>query len=130
MPLPRGNAYREIFWDTVKHELATEGMSIEAIKLDYLMADLAQWPDSCGKKEKGQGRERDAEIRAAIRDHVEKIGTSLSISECDADLMEAAAHKVVHDTFSDETVRRLSDQGFGFNEARRPDCVLDEGKSP
>jgi predicted acylesterase/phospholipase RssA len=130
MPLPRGDAYHEIFWEAVRRDAATEGVSIEAIKLDYMMAGLDQWPDSCGKKEKGQGRERDAEIRAAIRAHVANIGTSLSISECDADLMEAAAHKVVHDTFSDETVRQLRDQGFFLTGARRPSCVLDESESP
>jgi hypothetical protein len=130
MPLPRGDAYHEIFWEAVKRDLATEVVSIEAIKLDYLMADLDQWPDSCGRKGKRRAHESDAEFRAAIRDHVANIGTSLSINDCDADLMEAAAHKVVHRTFSDETVRRLRDQGFSFSGARRPRCILDERESP
>ena len=47
---------------------------------------------------------------------IESIPTALNISDCHADLLELAAHRVVHETLNGEVVRRMKRGGFAIRE--------------
>lgn len=79
----RAEAYRDLVWAQVARE---RGLEIEIVHLRYTDAELAEWPASCAS-------ERAAGLSVAR--HLAQIETGLSISDCDADLMEAAARDLV-----------------------------------
>ncbi len=113
-PRVRGQAYHDIFWDELLDELAKEGIGYEKITFQYSEAELDDAPSSCAK-EMSDGK--------SIHDILLEIETKFSIPECHADSLELAAHQLVHETFDDETARRLTDEGFPIHSARA--CALD-----
>jgi hypothetical protein len=84
----------------------------------YTHADLLRWPASCKKSPIREAGEGIAKLQREILEHLNLIPTDLVIDECDADLMEMAAHRIVHDTLAGEAGRRLRDQGFAFREVQ------------
>lgn len=114
----RGHAYHELYWQGLATELAAEGIALERIVLRHGDAQLSQWPKSC--KRAANPRASDAERRAAIRHHLQEIDTQLAIGECDADLVESAAHALVHAALGAEKVRDLRGRGFSVREAAHP----------
>jgi predicted acylesterase/phospholipase RssA len=117
--IPRGRAYHDLVWDRVKRGLAAEGIQMETIEMRYTTADLPRWPSSCKKKTPiGKAGEGLAKLRQEILERLNVIPTDLAISKCDADLMEMAAHKVVHDTLNGEMARRLRERGFAIREVQ------------
>lgn len=71
--------------------LAAGEASADIVVLRYTDAQLTEWPASCGRR---------AGDPAAIAGHIAAIPTSLRISTCDADLMEAAARDVARRAFA------------------------------
>ena len=80
-------AWRDLVLPRVMSEL---GVPFEIVTLRFTDAQLDEWPASCGKREGGP---------EAIAAHLAAIPTSLKISACNADLLEAAAKDVVRRTF-------------------------------
>lgn len=81
----RGRAYHDLTWARVWEE---RGVETAFIHMRYTHAQLGQdwpWPVSCA--------DQDGSPEARIAD----IPTSLRITECHADLMERAAHAIVHE---------------------------------
>jgi hypothetical protein len=117
--IPRGRAYHDLVWDRVKRGLAADGIEMETIEMRYTKAELPRWPASCKKKSPiGEAGESLAKFQQELLERLNLIPTDLLISKCDGDLMEMAAHKVVHDTMTGETVRRLRDLGFAVREVQ------------
>jgi predicted acylesterase/phospholipase RssA len=92
----RAEAYRHLVWS---HLTPVVSVPFEIVTLRYTDAQLTEWPPSC------RGKERGAE---AIRDHIALIPTSLNISDCDADLMEAAARDLVRRAMSERPAAMLT----------------------
>jgi predicted acylesterase/phospholipase RssA len=117
--IPRGRAYHDLVWDRLKRGLAADGVYMETIEMRYTTAELPQWPVSCKKKNPiRRAGETLAGFQQEILERLNLIPTDLSIGKCDADLMEMAAHKVIHDTLTGETARRLRDAGFAVREVQ------------
>jgi len=114
-PRVRGQAYHDIFWDELADELAKEGIGYEKITFQHSQAMLDELPGSCVGKISSVG---------AIRDRLPEIPTEFGIDECDADLLEMAAHQLVHDTLDEETVRRLRSEGLSIHAGQ--DCALSD----
>jgi hypothetical protein len=114
----RGQAYHDLVWDRLEADLEYSGIGFEKIDLRYTAARIEHWPPSCPQAEEisADGASPEA-IRAAIAEHVSEIPTRLSISECDADLLELAAHSIVHEQLGPETMKRLNQRGFSLREA-------------
>jgi hypothetical protein len=102
----RGQAYHDLVWERLRNDFAREGIALEIFQMRYSEAGLDEWPASCGKK--GSGADINAEL--------ESIPTSLKVSDCHADLLELAAHKIVHDTLNGEVVRRMQGEGFAIRD--------------
>jgi len=109
----RGQAYHDIFWDELVDELTKEGIGYEEITFQYSRAVLDDPPDSCSAKLSGE---------EAIRDRLLEIPTDFNIDNCDADLLEMAAHQLIHDTFDDEATRRLGSEGLSIHTGR--ECAM------
>ena len=116
--IPRGRAYHDLVWDRTKSGLAAEGIHIETLGMRYTMAELPQWPASCKKNPIVEAGESFVKFQEELLERLSLIPTDLLISECDGDLMEMAAHRVVHDTITGETLRRLRDLGFAVREVQ------------
>jgi hypothetical protein len=116
--IPRGRAYHDLVWDRVKRGLAADGIHMETIGIRYTAADLPHWPASCKKNPIGEAGENLAKFQQEVLERLNLIPTDLLISKCDGDLMEMAAHEVVHDTLTGETVRRLREEGFAIREVQ------------
>jgi hypothetical protein len=116
--IPRGRAYHDLVWDRLKRGLAADGIHMQTIEMRYTAADLPHWHASCEKGPIGEAGESLAEFRQDLLERLNVIPTDLLISKCDADLMEMAAHKVVHDTLAGETAHRLRDEGFAVREVQ------------
>jgi predicted acylesterase/phospholipase RssA len=117
--IPRGRAYHDLVWDRVRRGLAADGVQLETIGMRYTMADLSRWPASCKKKNPiGEAGEGLVKFQQELLERLNLIPTDLSIGKCDGDLMEMAAHNVVHDTLNGETARRLRDEGFAVREVQ------------
>jgi predicted acylesterase/phospholipase RssA len=116
--IPRGRAYHDLVWDRTKDDLAADGIHVETIGVRYTKADLPRWPASCKKNPFVEAGESFVEFQEELLERLSLIPTDLSIDECDGDLMEMAAHRVVHDTITGETLRRLKDLGFAVREVR------------
>jgi len=112
-PRVRGQAYHDIFWNELLDELAKEGIGYEKITFLYTEAELEDAPGSCAK-EMSDGK--------TIHDLLLEIETKFKIKECYADLLEMAAHQLVHKTFDDAAVRRLKGEGFSIHSGR--ECAL------
>jgi hypothetical protein len=52
------------------------------------------------------------ELTSIMGSMVSRIGTNLSIDDCDADLLELAAHQLVHDSLDDGRLKYLRSQGL------------------
>ena len=87
----RGIAYSNLFWQRVEQEI---GIPFDTITFRHDEAEIAEWPESCSA-EQATGQTIDA--------HLSTIPTALDISECDADLIKAAADEIVQ--------RRLAESG-------------------
>jgi hypothetical protein len=108
-PRVRGQAYHDIFWDELSVELANEGIDYEKIRFLHSAAELDGLPSSCsGRLSAGQ----------SIRDLLLQIPTLLTIDECNADLLEMAAHQLVHRSFDDATITRLRGDGLSVHAER------------
>jgi predicted acylesterase/phospholipase RssA len=108
----RGSVYHDLVWDRTRLELAGRGIRTERIVLRYMDAELESWPASCGR----EARSTAASV-ASIRDRLEEIRTLLSIDDCGADLLERAAHQVVHASLNGEPGERLRELGIPFRAA-------------
>jgi predicted acylesterase/phospholipase RssA len=97
--MARGRAYHDLAWAEVR---ANAGAPFETVSVRYTEAALTAWPASCG---------RAAGDAAEIAAQLEGVSTSLRISECNADLLEAAAHQLVHATLN-ARADALAAQGF------------------
>jgi len=97
--MERGRGYQDLVWAGVR---ANADVPFELISVRYTDARLTTWPVSC---------EREAQRGVSITDHIAAIPTSLRISACNADLMAAAAHQLVHQTLN-ARVEALIEQGF------------------
>ena len=130
-PRERGNAYHEIFWTELKDELGTEGIAYEQIKLRFGEAVLDQIPSSChgeiptDTESTGWLADRLGFVKE-VQTRLLGIGTNLYINTCSADLLELAAHQLVHDTFDDEKVHQLASQGFAVH--TKSDCALERAQ--
>ena len=113
-PRVRGQAYHDIFWSELLEELAKEGIGYEKLTFLYTEAELEETPASCAKQI-ADGK--------TIHDLLLEVETKFSIPECHADLMEMAAHRLVHATLDDETARRLTSEGFSVSAVR--ECALE-----
>ncbi|MBT8471998.1 MAG: hypothetical protein HKP25_06290, partial [Marinicaulis sp.] len=76
------------------------------LDMRYTDAQIKEWPPSCG------ARENDA---AAISAHLAAIPTNFKITDCDADLMELAAHDLVERALADHR-DELIRAGLFYNE--------------
>lgn len=79
----RAKAYREV---AIRQMADEAGIEITIIKMRYVDAELETWPGSCEDREGGP---------EAIKAVLAEVPTNLSITDCNADLMEAAAKDVV-----------------------------------
>jgi len=79
----RAKAYRSVI---AKHMTENSGVTFHYVDFRYTDARLTEWPASCGRQEGGVD---------AISARLESIPTSLRVSDCHADLLEAAARDVV-----------------------------------
>lgn len=113
-PRVRGQAYHNIFWDELLTELEREGIGYEKITFTHTEAMLDERPTSCLTKVPAD----------KVREHLGDIPTKFKVDRCDADLLELAAHQLVHDTFDDATVQRL--RGAGFTLAVREPCAMSQ----
>ena len=104
--------------DQLDGDLAAQGVSFDLVRIPYTMAQLDRWPASCKKNPIEETGESLEEFRMGLLERLNLIPTDLLIRECDADLMEMAAHKIVHDTLTGETLRRLRDHGFAVREVQ------------
>ena len=92
----RANAYRDV---VLNDAYKNRGIELFILDMRYTDAQIKQWPPSCGH------RENDA---AAISAHLAAIPTNFKITDCDADLMELAAHDLIERVLAkhrDELVR-------------------------
>jgi predicted acylesterase/phospholipase RssA len=103
----RGQAYHDLVWERLRNDFASEGISFENFQIRYANAELDEWPASCASREA---------TGVAIEDELESIPTALNISDCHADLLELAAHQMVHETLNGEVVRRMKRAGFAIRE--------------
>ena len=111
-PRVRGQAYHDIFWDELVDELRKEGIGYEKITFRFSEAQLDEVPNSCSGELFGT---------ELIREHLLGIATDFTIDECSADLLEIAAHQLVHATLDDAAVSRLTSSGFPIHTGR--DCA-------
>jgi len=115
----RGRAYHDLVWDRLKRDLAADGIQMETIEIRYTAADLPHWTASCKKKNPiDKAGESLVKFEQELFERLNLIPTDLVIDDCDADLMEMAAHKVIHDTLTGATARRLRAGGFAVREVR------------
>jgi len=112
-PRVRGQAYHDIFWEELSAELAKEGIDYEKITFRHSKAELDELPNSCVDRLSGL---------QAISDLLLEIPTLFKIDECNADLLELAAHQLVHETFDDEAVQRLGNKGLSIHTGRN--CAM------
>jgi len=109
----RGVAFHDLVWRQQRLELAERGVRTEKFPLRYMEAKLESWPPSCrleAMRSAGSG----SSPAKSMRDRLEEIPTLLSIDACGADLLERAAHQVVHESLNGEPGRRLRELGIPF----------------
>lgn len=99
----RANAYRDV---VLNNAYKNSGVEFHFLDMRYTDAQITEWPPSCG------ARENDA---AAISAHLAAIPTNFKITDCDADLMELAAHDLVERALADHR-DELIRAGLFYNE--------------
>ena len=107
----RSDGYRQLFWEQFKADLATDGIVIEDIEFPIMAANLDHWPASCPQAARSAKQDPE-QVRAEIAEAVATVPTAYSISECNADLLELAAHDVVSSRLDAATRDRLAEMGF------------------
>ena len=80
-------------------------VALETFQIRYANAELDAWPESCRAQ---------VALGISIQDTLEDIPTSLSITDCHADLLERAAHQMVRATLNGEVVERMQREGFSI----------------
>ena len=95
IPTARAEAYHDVVWQ----ELASRGVRQLVLRHTAARLDPARLPQSCSEE-----KDLCAEptCREALERRLARIPTHLKISACDADLIELAAHAVVHEALSAE----------------------------
>lgn len=93
IPTARAEAYRQVVRRALRDEL--DGHGIDSFVMDHTSAsiDPRLLPASCSKESELCAEER---CREAIEDYIARVPTHLKIKPCAADLIELAAHAVVH----------------------------------
>jgi hypothetical protein len=93
IPTARAEAYRQVVRRALGDELNDH--EFDRFVMDHTSASLdpAQLPASCSKEPTLCTEER---CREAIEDYIARVPTHLKIKPCPADLIELAAHAVVH----------------------------------
>jgi predicted acylesterase/phospholipase RssA len=93
IPTARAEAYRQVVRHAVEDELSDHGL--ESFVMDHTSASLDPHllPASCSEEKALCSEER---CREAIEDYIARVPTHLKIKPCAADLIELAAHAVVH----------------------------------
>ncbi len=93
IPTARAEAYRDAAWGSIG--LQQGGRRVETVVMRYTDADLdpARLPASCRGAE---GLCPEESCRPALRRRLGAVPTRLHIDACDADLIEQAAHHLVH----------------------------------
>lgn len=107
----RSQGYHNLFWEKFKSELAADGITVENIAFRIMAANIDHWPASCSQAAKS-AKQDPAVVRAEIAEAVANIPTAYKISECNADLLELAAHDVVNSRLDPATMERLNELGF------------------
>lgn len=79
----RAEAYRQVALEKLAEDV---GVSFTVINLRYTDAKIKDWPASCDTQRKSG---------EAISEVLARVPTNLRITDCNADLMELAAHDVV-----------------------------------
>ncbi|WP_395072221.1 patatin-like phospholipase family protein [Hyphococcus sp.] len=95
----RANAYRHV---ALGEHYAASGVEFNVLEMRYTDAVIERWPESCGNREGGA-----AEIQA----YLETVPTNFKITDCNADLMELAAHSLVRTTLR-ENAKLLNGAGL------------------
>jgi len=95
----RAQAYREV---ALRNYYSDSGVEFHVLRMRYTEAQIEQWPESCGVREGGA---------EAIKAHLETVPTNFNITDCNADLMEMAAHDLVRRTLF-EHKELLDDAGL------------------
>jgi hypothetical protein len=108
-PRARGQVFRQIFWDELMEALAQEGIGFEKLTFRHSEAELDALPASCA------GRDLEG---LSIGDHLRGIPTRFKVNDCNADLLERAAHQLVHAALDEAALRRLAEDGYAFHAAR------------
>jgi predicted acylesterase/phospholipase RssA len=111
----RAQGYHDLLWKRLDSDLSNQGLRIERINLRYTSAKLDRWPASC-EQAAASVKQSPEDIRAAITAQLAEIETTLSITDCNADLLEMAAKDVVGALFNAETKARLIKLGFSVRE--------------
>ncbi|MGD2132666.1 MAG: patatin-like phospholipase family protein [Maricaulaceae bacterium] len=101
--MERGRGYHDLVWAELRESAPAP---FELISARYTNATMTEWPASCA---------RESRSGLSITEHIAAIPTGLSISACDADLMEAAAHQLVHAAVNAQA-EHLRAQGFMLRE--------------
>lgn len=106
----RATAYRALATDG---NFVKSGVEFHIMQMRYTDARLTEWPASCSDREGGPD---------AIRDALFAIPTNFKITECDADLTEAAARDVVGRVLREnrELLDDLAREGSESATARSP----------
>ncbi len=101
-PRARGQAYHDLFWRDLEMQMKAGGIDYQKIALRYGTAALETLPASCAKDLAGP---------EAIAAHLPGIPTNYKITPCNADLLEQAAHHLVHALFASGTARGFAGDG-------------------
>ncbi|MCI5045815.1 MAG: patatin-like phospholipase family protein [Aquisalinus sp.] len=79
----RGDAYQSIVWEQMEKDL---NFPVKIIRIRYSDHVPTRWPDSCSNK---------VRRNSTLAEQLQSVPTRFNISDCDADLIEAAAHQGV-----------------------------------
>jgi predicted acylesterase/phospholipase RssA len=100
-PRTVARAYHDLFWRDMRAILEQDGIDFGSIVLEYTMANLDRWPESCAQR-----------TRPPDRADFEAITTDLKISTCHADLLVLAAHRIVHEQLNGNAGQHLERLGI------------------
>ena len=115
----RGDVYHDLVWEEIDGRLAREGFELGRFRLRFDRAQVTEWPDSCDETRAHYESLGVVDPVEAIRQRFEAIPTSFGISDCDSELVERAAHELVHEAMNGgEAGRRLREAGFAVREFR------------
>ena len=112
----RGDAYHALAWRQQELDLASRGVRADEIVFPYMAAQLESWPASCEGEARRSASNPQPRMES-IRDRIGEIPTALRIDDCGADLLEHAAHQVVHERLNGESGEILRALGIPLHEA-------------